>query len=165
MNGYWISIRNSALPQICKRWICKSLNCKSIIRKYSSASFFHPQVHNLQVFLSASFSSARISSASSWSASLFHLQVQNLQVFSSATLQISKPCDKALGAAQSSQGQTRPGQGSIGSSPRCGLSTPYRLTIRNSARLFHYVLSNMGDLYLVLPALNLSNLNAGILIR
>ena len=34
----------------------------------------------------------------------------------------------------------------------------------STARLFHYVLFNMGDLHLVLPALNLSNLNAGILI-
>ena len=33
---------------------------------------------------------------------------------------------------------TRPG--SIRSSPRYGLSTPYRLTIRNSSRLFHIVL-------------------------
>ena len=49
--------------------------------------------------------------------------------------------------------------GSIRSSPRYGLSTPYRLTIRNSARLFHHVLFNMGDLHLVLPALNLSTLN------
>ena len=49
-------------------------------------------------------------------------------------------------------------------SPRYGLSTPYRLTIRNSAKLFHHVLFNMGDLHLVLPALNLSTLNAGILI-
>ena len=48
------------------------------------------------------------------------------------------------------------------SSPRNGLSTPYRLTIRNSARLFHHVLFNMADLHLVLPALNLSTLNAGI---
>ena len=55
-------------------------------------------------------------------------------------------------------------RGSIRSSPRYGLSTPYRLTIRNSARLFHHVLFNMGDLHLVLPALNLSTLNAGILI-
>ena len=55
-------------------------------------------------------------------------------------------------------------RGSIRSSPRYGLSTPYRLTIRNSARLFHHVLLNMGDLHLVLPALNLSTLNAGILI-
>ena len=52
----------------------------------------------------------------------------------------------------------------IRSSPRDGLSTPYRLTIRNSARLFHHVLFNMGDLHLVLPALNLYTLNAGILI-
>ena len=36
------------------------------------------------------------------------------------------------------------------------------MTIRNSARLFHHVLFNMGDLHLVLPALNLSTLNAGI---
>ena len=49
--------------------------------------------------------------------------------------------------------------GSIRSSTRNGLSTPYRLTIWNSARLFHHVLFNMGDLHLVLPALNLSTLN------
>ena len=55
-------------------------------------------------------------------------------------------------------------RGSIRSSPRYGSSTPYRLTIRNSARLFHHVLFNMGDLHLDLPALNLSTLNAGILI-
>ena len=42
--------------------------------------------------------------------------------------------------------------GSIRSSPRDGLTTPCRLIIRN-----------MGDLHIVLPALNLSNLNAGIL--
>ena len=43
--------------------------------------------------------------------------------------------------------------------------SPCRLTIRNSAiRLFHYVLFNMISLHLVLPALNLSSLNAGILI-
>ena len=54
--------------------------------------------------------------------------------------------------------------GSIRSSPRYSLSTPYRLSIRNSARLFHHVLFNMGDLHLVLPALNLSTRNAGILI-
>ena len=54
--------------------------------------------------------------------------------------------------------------GSIRSSPRYGLSTPYSLTIRNSARLFHHVLFNMGVLHVVLPALNLSTLNAGILI-
>ena len=42
--------------------------------------------------------------------------------------------------------------GSIRSSPRDGLTTPCRLIIRN-----------MGDLRIVLPALNLSNLNAGIL--
>ena len=52
----------------------------------------------------------------------------------------------------------------IRSSPRNGLGTPCRLTIRNSARLFHHVLFNMVDLHLVLPALNLSTLNAGILI-
>ena len=34
----------------------------------------------------------------------------------------------------------------------------------DSARLFHIVLFNMGDMHLVLPALNLSTLNAGILI-
>ena len=43
--------------------------------------------------------------------------------------------------------------GSIRSSPRDGLSTPYRLNIRNSARLFHIVLFDMGDLYLVLTPL------------
>ena len=36
--------------------------------------------------------------------------------------------------------------------------------MRNSARLFHHVLFSTGDLHLVLPALNLSTLNAGILI-
>ena len=50
------------------------------------------------------------------------------------------------------------------SSLRYDFSTPYRLTIRNSTTLFNIVLFNMGDLYLVLPALNLSTLNAGILI-
>ena len=55
-------------------------------------------------------------------------------------------------------------RGSIRSSLSYGLGTPYRLTIRNSARLFHHVLFNMGDLHLVLPALNWSTLNAGILI-
>ena len=49
-------------------------------------------------------------------------------------------------------------RGSIRSSQRYGLSTPYRLSIRNSARLFHHVLFNMGDLHLVLPSLNLSSL-------
>ena len=38
------------------------------------------------------------------------------------------------------------------------------MTIRNSARLFHHVLFSMESLHLVLPALNLSTLNAGILI-
>ena len=37
-------------------------------------------------------------------------------------------------------------RGSIMSSPRYGFSTPYRLTIRNSARLFNIVLFNMEDL-------------------
>ena len=50
------------------------------------------------------------------------------------------------------------------SSLRYGFSTPYRLTIRNSARLFNIVLFNKGDLHLVLPALNLSTLNTDILI-
>ena len=54
-------------------------------------------------------------------------------------------------------------RGSIRSSPRDGLSTPYRLTIRNSANLFLIVIFNMGVLHLVLPVLNLSTLNAGIL--
>ena len=55
---------------------------------------------------------------------------------------------------------------SIRSSPMYALSSSYRLTIRNSARLFHlhHVLFNLGDLHLVLPALNLSTLNASILI-
>ena len=56
--------------------------------------------------------------------------------------------------------KTQLDRGSIRSSPSNGLSTPCRLTIRNSARLFHHVLFNMGDLHLVLPALNLSTLNA-----
>ena len=34
----------------------------------------------------------------------------------------------------------------------------------NSAGLFHHILIYMGDLHLVLPALNLSILDAGILI-
>ena len=55
-------------------------------------------------------------------------------------------------------------RGSIRLSPRYGLSTPYRLTIRKSARLFHHVLFNMGDLHLFHLELNLSTLNAGILI-
>ena len=55
-------------------------------------------------------------------------------------------------------------RGSIRSSPRYGLSTPYRLTNRNSVRLFHIFLFNRGDLHLVLTPLNLSTLNAGILI-
>ena len=38
------------------------------------------------------------------------------------------------------------------------------MTTRNRAGLFHHVLIYMGDLYLVLPALNLSTLDAGILI-
>ena len=37
--------------------------------------------------------------------------------------------------------------GSIRSSPRKGLSTPYRLTIWNSARLFHHVFFNMGPAF------------------
>ena len=47
------------------------------------------------------------------------------------------------------------------SSPRYGLSTPY-IDLRNSAGLFHHVLNYMVDL--VLPELNLSTLDAGILI-
>ena len=39
--------------------------------------------------------------------------------------------------------------------PRYGLSTPYRLTNRYSAKLFQIVLFNMGDLHLVLTPLNL----------
>ena len=38
------------------------------------------------------------------------------------------------------------------------------VSIRNSAGLFHIVLFNMGNLHLVLTALNLSTLNASILI-
>ena len=46
-----------------------------------------------------------------------------------------------------------------------GLPSGYfRLTIWNSSRLFHHVLFNMGHLHLILPALNLSTLNASILI-
>ena len=36
--------------------------------------------------------------------------------------------------------------------------------LRSSVRLFHHVLVYMGDLHLVHPALNLSTLDAGILI-
>ena len=56
--------------------------------------------------------------------------------------------------------------GSIMSSPRYGLSCSYRLTIRkNNARLFHlHHVLHFVDLYLVLPAPNLSILNASILI-
>ena len=50
------------------------------------------------------------------------------------------------------------------SSPRYGFSTPYRLTNRNSAGLLHQVHIHIGDLHFVLPALNLSNLDAGIFI-
>ena len=70
-------------------------------------------------------------------------------------------------------------QGSIRSSPRYGLSTPYRLTIslgltlkshgppphqisggqqEEGHEVVHHVLFNMRDLHLVLPALNLSTL-------
>ena len=52
-------------------------------------------------------------------------------------------------------------RGSIRSSPRYGLSTPRRTVLDCS---IHHVLFNMGDLHLVLPSLNLSTLNAGILI-
>ena len=55
-------------------------------------------------------------------------------------------------------------RGPIRLSPRFGVSTPNRLTIRNSPRLFIHDLFNMGDLHSVLPALKLSILNAGILI-
>ena len=53
---------------------------------------------------------------------------------------------------------------SLMSSPRYGFSTPYRLTNRNSAGLLHQVHIHIGDLHFVLPALNLSSLDAGILI-
>ena len=58
-------------------------------------------------------------------------------------------------------------RGSIRSSPKYSLSNPYRLTKeRNRAGLFHQVLIYMVevDMHLVLPALNLSILDAGILI-
>ena len=55
-------------------------------------------------------------------------------------------------------------QGSLRSSPRDGLSTPYRLTKRSSVGLFHHVLVYMGNLHLVIHALNLSILDAGTLI-
>ena len=42
--------------------------------------------------------------------------------------------------------------------------TPYRLTNRNSAGIFHHVLIYVGDLHLVIPALNLSNLDGVTLI-
>ena len=59
---------------------------------------------------------------------------------------------------------TKIDRGSIRSSPRYDLSSPYRLTIRNSARLFQDILFNIRDLHLVLPARNLSTLDAGNLI-
>ena len=64
-----------------------------------------------------------------------------------------------IGSLKTGRVELRLDRGSIRSSLRYGLSTPYRLTIRNSARLFHHVLFNMGDLHLVIPALNLSTLN------
>ena len=54
--------------------------------------------------------------------------------------------------------------GSISSSLRYGLSTPYGLTIRNSAGLFHHVIIYTGDLHLILPALIWSTLDAECLI-
>ena len=51
-------------------------------------------------------------------------------------------------------------RGSKRSSVRYVLSSPYRMTISNSARLVHIVLFNIGDMHLVLPILNLSTLNA-----
>ena len=54
--------------------------------------------------------------------------------------------------------KTQLDRGSIRSSPWNSLSPPCRLNIRSSARLFHHVLFKMGDLHLVLPALNLSTL-------
>ena len=48
-------------------------------------------------------------------------------------------------------------RGSIRSSP----STPYRLT-KEHARLFQHVFIYMVDMHFVLPALNLSTLDAGI---
>ena len=41
---------------------------------------------------------------------------------------------------------TRPGVDVDKVKPKNGLSTPYRLTIRNIARLVHHVFFNMGDL-------------------
>ena len=41
---------------------------------------------------------------------------------------------------------------------------PYRLTNGNSAGLFHHVLIYIEDLYLVLPALDLTTLGAGLVI-
>ena len=65
--------------------------------------------------------------------------------------------------SQGVQKKTRPGVNNV--KPKQGMvSTPYKLTNRNSARVFHHVLFNIGDLNLVLPALNLSTLIAGILI-
>ena len=48
------------------------------------------------------------------------------------------------------QKSTKLDRGLIRLSPKYGLSTPYRLTIRISAGLFHHVLFNMGDVHLVL---------------
>ena len=59
-------------------------------------------------------------------------------------------------------------QGSIRSSPGDGLNTPCRLTKIQcwtvTVGLLHNVLIYMGELHLVLPAMILSTLDAGILI-
>ena len=58
--------------------------------------------------------------------------------------------------------QTRPGVDKV--KPKAWFKYSLYFTNRNSAGLFHHVLICMGDLYLVLPALNLSTLDDGILI-
>ena len=57
---------------------------------------------------------------------------------------------------------TRPGVDKV--KPKVWFKYSFQITNRNIARLFHHVLICMGDLHLVLPALNLSTLDDGILI-
>ena len=60
--------------------------------------------------------------------------------------------------------KTRPGVDKVKPKVLLKYSLLNGLTKRNRAGLFHHVLMYMGDLHLVLPAQNLSTLNAEILI-
>ena len=57
---------------------------------------------------------------------------------------------------------TRPGVDKV--KPKVCFKCSLWVTNRNIAGRFHHTLIHMGDLHLVLPALNLSTLDAGILI-